>query len=558
MCLEGNAQEGKTGEDAIACFEESAFLGGDLGEKSMLKLHEIYTEGTLTEKDGEKAMQWLKKAADVKNVDALLKYGLILIDMDSPCSDEFKGIKYLQQALDKGNHEAALHLGKFYRKGIGNKEKAKEFLLIAAEKGNLAEAWCELGKMYSHAAQCDWDEKPEEVDEEQKEKDNQLAMSCFEKAAEYDYTEAYVRMYEIEQLNLGDDMEHGVSGKKCFEWTLKAAKKGHLQALLDMGVNYQMGIGAPINGDKAIEWYRKAYEKGNKTAPYNIAEIYYLGELVPKDIETAKYWYGEAGKLKHESADSKLKEISGNEILNWEQNMDMAKIEQYLTLVYYHGIDHEEPDEEILRTVYQPCIHATASMNPDKGKGDGLVENACLSKNLLELYNAWGELHEAKAYLPFDLPCSISKISEQDLFPYCSFRTIRKLRTELALLWLCTKRKYPAELASVHLANDDGILDIAEAASDNRFTLLLISIVECNIELDGAFLSNEKFVSTVQKLRYSGEEDHDTVLELAGMFYEGTDDVIRSYAVAKEWYQQIPDDPVARERLDAIGEINKR
>jgi hypothetical protein len=43
-------------------------------------------------------------------------------------------------------------------------------------------------------------------------------------------------------------------------------------------------------------------------------------------------------------------------------------------------------------------------------------------------------------------------------------------------MWLCTKQKYP-KMASVCLANHDGILDITEEASDERFTLLLISIV---------------------------------------------------------------------------------
>lgn len=312
MCLEGNAPEGEE-KDTVKYFEESAFLGGNRGEEAMLKLYDIYTEGTLVDRDEEKAMTWLQRAANMKNPKALLKYGILLTDINSPYSDEFKGAKYLQQALDKDVYDAALYLSRLYRQGVGgmmDRDKAKELLRIAAEKGNNIEAYCELGKLYSHANQSEWDDEKEEVDDVQKEKDNCQAMQYFEKAAEQNYAEAYIRMAEIEQDRLDfDNLTTCKSAKKCFEWTKKAAELGYPQALLDMGVNYQIGIGTSVDVEKSIEWYQRSYEKGNKYAPFNIAELYNDGELVSKDMTKAKYWYKEALKLNNESAKEKLEKI---------------------------------------------------------------------------------------------------------------------------------------------------------------------------------------------------------------------------------------------------------
>lgn len=236
-----------------------------------------------------------------------------MTDINSPYSDEFKEAKYLQQALDKDVYDAALYLSRLYRQGVGgmmDRDKAKELLRIAAEKGNNIEAYCELGKLYSHANQSEWDDEKEEVDDVQKEKDNCQAMQYFEKAAEQNYAEAYIRMAEIEQDRLDfDNLTTCKSAKKCFEWTKKAAELGYPQALLDMGVNYQIGIGTSVDVEKSIEWYKRSYEKGNKYAPFNIAELYNDGELVSKDMTKAKYWYKEALKLNNESAKEKLEKI---------------------------------------------------------------------------------------------------------------------------------------------------------------------------------------------------------------------------------------------------------
>lgn len=555
MCLDGYAQQEKSKKDAIAYFEESAFLGGTLGEESMLKLYDIYTEGILTEKDEEKAIKWLKRAAEMKNADASLKYGILLTDMDSPYSNEFKGIKYLQQALDKENYEAAIHLAKLHRQGIGTSkdlEKAKEYFLIAAEKANNAEAYYELGGLYSHASHDDWEEEKEEVDDEQKEKDNQLAMHYFEEAGAMGYIEAYVKMSEMEHSNLDyDDLENCAAGKKIFMWTFKAAEENCPQAILDMGVNYQLGIGTPINIDKAIEWYTKAYKIGDKHAPYNIAELYNSGEFLPRDVVKARYWYSEAERLKNESAGKKLNELdseSYSKVVEWEKSPDMSRWDEYISMVYKEKGYVEENDVR-LKNLWKPGIDASPAF----------IDTDCLPGSVLSLYNAWECLCELLPGL--NLKVSLTKVTPNMLYPYCSFLTIRKMREELARLWLALKKQYPEKLLSVSLPDDSNILDLAEAENDGDLSLLLVEIVESNFELEGICISNEKLLLIAEAVelfesnnRPFDEDTTNRILTLADEFYAGTKEIAQSYAMAKEWYEKVPDVDIAKERLAAIKE----
>lgn len=157
MCFYNDAP-GKDINDAIFYFEKvagSADSDKYIRQEAMLQLYNIYMEGNGTQKNTEKAIQWLKKAAQANNAIALLDYGKILTDKDSPYSNISVGIKYLEKALDKKMHEAALHLAKIYEEGVyvtKDTKKVKDLLYIAAEK-NFAEAQYLLGKLINKEAE---------------------------------------------------------------------------------------------------------------------------------------------------------------------------------------------------------------------------------------------------------------------------------------------------------------------------------------------------------------------------------------------------------------------
>ena len=50
----------------------------------------------------------------------MLKYGVILTDIELPFSNEIAGLKYLEKALDAGKIEAAIRLGYLYANVTGS------------------------------------------------------------------------------------------------------------------------------------------------------------------------------------------------------------------------------------------------------------------------------------------------------------------------------------------------------------------------------------------------------------------------------------------------------
>ena len=555
ICLDGYAQEGQEKKNAVHYFEESANLGGNYGEESMIKLFDIYTKGELVEKNERKALEWLKKAAELNNSTALLKYGVILTDMDSPYSDEFKGVKYLNQALEQNNFEAAYQLGFLYRKGIGvneNKEKAKEMFFLAAEKAEHAQAHCDYAKMHCHILLHEWDEPLVEASAEQVEKDHNLAQNYFEKAAELNLDEALARMYE---MNMNKYANSGYTDETlasyCFKYASSAAEKEHPLGLLALGTCYKNGVGNPISAEKAIEYFKKAHDKKNKSASYLIAEIYNDGKITPRDIAKAKYWYEESLKSGNTDAKEKLKKVHWEEtveISNWETSPNFNKIDEYVALVFNEAEDKNNEDAKI-KKLLQPYIDLTKSKS---------ITIDDLELSVQKFHAAWENLLDAAKNLRLEIPLTVLKAS--DMFPRLSFLQIKSIRKELAILWLHLKQKYSV-LQEANLTMLEEILDIAERHTDEDFQILLVSIVECKFELEGVELENGKLflqleaIDIEKEINTYGKNNHEHILELADEFYQKGNYDKHYYVIAQELYKQATGETIAKERLLEIEKV---
>ena len=557
MCLEGYAQEGQEKKDAVCYFEESAYLGGNLGEESMIKLFEIYSQGELVEKNERKALEWLKTAAELDNPTALLKYGDILTDLDSSYSDEFKGIRYLKRALEKDNFGAACQLGNLYRKGIGmieDREKAKEMYLVAADKANHAQAHCNYAKMHCHIPLLEWDEPLVNVSDEQAEKDHALAQIHFEIAAELNLEEAFARLYEItlHQYELSGKTNENMA-LQCFRYASDAVEKEYPLGLLMLGECYKNGIGTAINAKKAIEYFKKAHDKSNKSGSFRIAEIYNEGKIIQRNIAKAIYWYKESLALGNTTVNEELKKIQSEEIIaisKWETYPDFNKIDDYVELVFKEVEDKSHKSEKINK-FFQPYINLTDFKSVSIEDLDVSVKN---------FHTAWKGLVDSANYLKKEIPLSVLKVS--DMVPWLSYSQIKSLRKELAVLWLNLKKEH-AVLQDVNLNMDNEILDIAEIHETNSFVLLLISIVECNIELESVESQNNDLFLKLQaidnekEINSFGKNKHETLFKLADKFYRRGSSVKQYYAIAKSLYEQAPYEPVAKERLLEIENVLK-
>jgi TPR repeat protein len=77
-------------------------------------------------------------------------------------------------------------------------------------------------------------------------------------------------------------------------WFEKAAQSGHMEAMAELGLCYELGCGVDQSDQKALDWYIAAAEKGHLTAKYSVGEAYEEARGVPQSDEEACLWYYKA------------------------------------------------------------------------------------------------------------------------------------------------------------------------------------------------------------------------------------------------------------------------
>lgn len=87
--------------------------------------------------------------------------------------------------------------------------------------------------------------------------------------------------------------EHGVDIDvvEAVEWFRKAAEAGHIEAMAELGLCYELGLSVEQSDEMAIEWYMKAAEGGHLTAKYSIGEAFEEARGVPQSDAEACLWY---------------------------------------------------------------------------------------------------------------------------------------------------------------------------------------------------------------------------------------------------------------------------
>jgi TPR repeat protein len=93
--------------------------------------------------------------------------------------------------------------------------------------------------------------------------------------------------------------EHGRFGVavdvvEAVTWFRKAAEAGHMEAMAEIGLCYELGLAVEQSDSMALDWYMKAAEKGHLTAFYSVGEIFEEARGVPQSDEEACLWYYKA------------------------------------------------------------------------------------------------------------------------------------------------------------------------------------------------------------------------------------------------------------------------
>ncbi|GKZ01380.1 hypothetical protein MPSEU_001088900 [Mayamaea pseudoterrestris] len=96
---------------------------------------------------------------------------------------------------------------------------------------------------------------------------------------------------------------------KAAEWFTKAAKAGHMEAMAELGLCYELGCGVEQSDEQALDWYMAAAEQGHLTAKYSIGEAYEEARGVPQSDAEACLWYYKAALAGDEDSRKALRRL---------------------------------------------------------------------------------------------------------------------------------------------------------------------------------------------------------------------------------------------------------
>lgn len=110
---------------------------GDM--KAQTKLGYMYRDGDGVERDGDKAVEWLTKAANQGHTEAKFSLAYMYMDGDDVPLNYSKAIEWFTSAADDGDMDALVWIGILHQRGHGFTQdfsKAAECYSVAASKGN--------------------------------------------------------------------------------------------------------------------------------------------------------------------------------------------------------------------------------------------------------------------------------------------------------------------------------------------------------------------------------------------------------------------------------------
>lgn len=228
--------------------------------------------GAGTKRDPVKALTWYRKAAQLGEVSAMYKLGMISLHglLNQPRSFP-EGLKWLQRAAEKADasNPHAIH---------------------------------ELGLLYERGSPVSTDIFV---------RDEQRAFELFVQAAKLGYPPS--------QFRLGCAYEYGSLGcpvdpKRSIAWYSRAAERGEPESELALSGWYLTGSHGVLqqSDTEAYLWARKAAEKGLAKAEYALGYFKEVGVGSPADAEEAKRWYFKAAAQKHPKALARLQELRSN------------------------------------------------------------------------------------------------------------------------------------------------------------------------------------------------------------------------------------------------------
>lgn len=194
----------------------------------------------------EAALLAFRKAAELGQADAQIRYGIALMNGKGVAQDRRQGFAWFEKAARQGSARGQYYLGSAYYNGLGT---------------------------------------PTDVHQ---------AVYWFEKSAAGDHAYGQLALGSMYALGKGKPKnEH-----EAFQWFDKSARQGTPEAQYLLGMLYLEGSGVPKNDKKAIAWLEKAARQNYLLAQKMLAGLYlhaknktYPGPYsFDKNVPRARYW----------------------------------------------------------------------------------------------------------------------------------------------------------------------------------------------------------------------------------------------------------------------------
>lgn len=227
-----------------------------------------HARGKAEDKNEEKAMQHLQRAADLGHAKANFKLGRFY---EFEANDDDLAYKFYHIAADKGYAKAQFELGLGYFGGIFlEKDTAKglKYLKLAATQGyfKLAANQGQEANSAVDTANADGSGIPQ---------NRGIIFQHCEFAANLGIKEAKFAVGNAYATGAGVPKDPGMA----FQYYKFASKQGHAEATVSVGNAYYYGVGIKQNFGEALQHYKLAAEQGHVNAQFTMGEMWDAGEI---------------------------------------------------------------------------------------------------------------------------------------------------------------------------------------------------------------------------------------------------------------------------------------
>ena len=287
-------------EGSFELFMEAALEGHPL---SQYMVGTMYLDGYGTEEDVEKAIGWLRSAAELGVPQAVRTLGLLLVRGDRIRMNAETGSELLGASAALGDPEG-LYLHHLALMIDGRKDESMESLRRSAE-GGYPPAMDRLG-WANLIGECPG-------------ADRDTGMDLIRSAADKGNTKALVHLAIAMMEEDGDEAE---IMRLCRE----SAVRGDTLGMITLGI--LISDGQHGNPETGAEWIRRAAEKGDPRAMRCLGEFIRDGRIAPLDGEDAGSWFRRAADAGDVESSILLRTLESDATIHGEMDVMTGEFEE--------------------------------------------------------------------------------------------------------------------------------------------------------------------------------------------------------------------------------------